>query len=87
MEDIESVMKYFGLESQEEAEKISWILEELHTNYGSWGDKVASYLSGLLSGTPGTRTLISPSQMKTYKSLFSDYGRQERRTEEGRSQE
>lgn len=73
-EDIESVMKYFGLESIEEAEKIKWILEELHNNYGSWGDKVASYLSGILSGNPGTRTLIPPSQVETYKSLFVDYG-------------
>ena len=75
MNDIESVMKYFGLEDRETAEKLSWILEELHTNYGSWGDKVSSYLSGILSGTQGTRTFISPSQVETYKSLFSGYGR------------
>lgn len=75
MNDLESVMKYFDLDSREEAEKLMWILEELHTNYGSWGDKVASYLSGILSGNPGTRTLIPPSQVNTYKSLFIDYGR------------
>lgn len=80
-EDIESVMKYFGLDDRETAEKLNWILEELHTNYGSWGDKVASYLSGIISGNPGTRTLIPPSQVETYKSLFKDYGREKGRND------
>lgn len=75
MNDIESIKKYFGLEDEETAEKLSWILEELHENYGSWGDKVASYLSGIISGNPGTRTLIPSSQIETYKSFFSDYVR------------
>ena len=75
MNDPEETMKYFGLEDKETAEKLIWILDELHNNYGSWGDKVASYLSGILSGTPGTRSFISPSHIETYKSLFSDYGR------------
>ena len=80
--DPEEIMKYYGLDDIETAEKLGWILEELHINYGSWGDKVASYLSGILSGTPGTRTFISPSQVETYKSLFKDYGG---RKEEGRN--
>lgn len=71
---LESVMKYFGLEDKETAEKVQWILEELHSNYGSWGDKVSSYLSGILSGTPGMKTLISPTQIEAYKSLFKNYG-------------
>lgn len=75
MNDIESIMKYFGLENREDAEKVQWILEELHANYGEWGDKVAAYFSGLLSSTPGERTFFSPSQIETYKSLFKYYGR------------
>lgn len=76
MDKIESVMKYFGLEDEELAEKLCWILEELHTNYGPWGDKVSSYLSSLLSGTSGSRSLIPPSSIETYKSLFLNYGKE-----------
>ena len=67
--DLEALQEYLGLENIDDAKKAMWILDELKV-YGSWGDKVASYFSSILSGAEGSRTLIPEKQIETYKTLF-----------------
>ena len=70
-EELEKLREYLGLENIEDAEKAKRILDELKV-YGDWGNKVSSYFMSILSGTDGSRTLISENKVKAYKTLFSD---------------
>ena len=70
-EELEKLREYLGLENSEDAEKAKRILDELKV-YGDWGNKVSSYFMSILSGTDGSRTLISENKVKAYKTLFSD---------------
>ena len=70
-EELEKLREYLGLENIEDAEKAKCILDELKV-YGDWGNKVSSYFMSILSGTDGSRTLISENKVKAYKTLFSD---------------
>lgn len=67
--DLEALQKYLGLETIDDAKKAKWILDELKV-YGSWGDKVASYFSSILSGSGGYKSLLSEKQVELYKTLF-----------------
>lgn len=67
--DLEALQEYLGLETIDDAKKAKWILDELKV-YGSWGDKVASYFSSILSGSGGYKSLLSEKQVETYKTLF-----------------
>lgn len=67
--DLEALQKYLGLETIDDAKKAKWILDELKV-YGSWGDKVASYFSSILSGSGGYKSLLSEKQVEIYKTLF-----------------
>lgn len=70
-EKLEKLKEYLGLEEIDDARKAQWILDELES-YGDWGNKVSSYFMSILSGTEGTRTLISEDKVSAYKTLFSD---------------
>ena len=67
--DLEALQEYLGLETIDDAKKAKWILDELKV-YGSWGDKVASYFSSILSGSGGYKSLLSEKQVELYKTLF-----------------
>ena len=70
-EELEKLREYLGLHNIEDADTAKWLLDELKV-YGDWGNKVSSYFMSILSGTDGSRTLISENKVKAYKTLFSD---------------
>lgn len=72
MNELESIKKYYGLESIEDAEKVKYIIEELE-NLGDWGNKVLSYFTGILSSVEGTKSFIPKEKVELYKSLFKSY--------------
>lgn len=81
-EELEKLREYLGLENIEDAEKAKWILDELKV-YGDWGNKVSSYFMSILSGTEGSRTLISENKVSAFKTLFSDINISDNNGKEG----